>query len=464
MATDLTCLQAAAARQAPPGAHPLAGLKAHFITFGCQMNKYDSAMAAGLLQESHVRFTDAEEDAELLVINTCSVRAHAEQRVYSLLGALERRKRRRPDLLIAVVGCMAQKESSRIAQRFPHVDLIVGTRALDELPRLVERLRDGADRPLIAVEEKAGLSFGRVVPRRELRAQAYLAVSRGCDKRCTFCVVPYTRGPEASRPVAELADEARRLVDDGAREITLVAQTIDTYGRDIGTDLCALLRALHPLAGLDRLRFITSHPAECDEDLWRTMAELGDKVMPFVHLPAQSGSDRVLRRMGRGYTRARYLEVVGAARRLCPQIEIATDFIVGFSGETDADFAQTLALAEEIRFQSAYIFKYSAREGTPANKLPDDVPEEIKRRRHGALSELQARISLQKNRERIGKLEEVLAEGPSKTDPARLTGRSRSFRLAHFAGPPTWAGRLANVRITGASALSLTGEFIGFAD
>ena len=437
-------------------------LRVHVLTFGCQMNKYDSAMVAGLLRAQGVVFVPDEAHADLLLINTCSVREHAEDRVYSLLGFLKRRKRKQPGFLIAVLGCMAQKEAVHIAARFPHVDLIVGTRMLDEFPRLLERVREGAPTPLVAVDVKPRISFGETVAQvLETRHQAFLAVTRGCNKRCTYCVVPYTRGPEASRPMDELLAEARRLLDDGVSEITLLGQTIDTYGRDLGTDLPALLKALYPLPGLKRLRFITSHPGECREELFRVMHDLGDKVMPFLHVPVQSGADRILRRMGRGYTRARYLEVVATARRLCPEIELATDWIVGFSGETDGEFTQSLGLCAEVRFQFSYVFKYSVREGTPAAKLPDDVPEAVKKARHQQLLHAQERISVEKNRGRIGQVESVLAEGPSKLDPGRLTGRSRTFRLVHFPGAEGLTGRYVDVRITGATGLALTGELIG---
>jgi tRNA-2-methylthio-N6-dimethylallyladenosine synthase len=306
------------------------------------------------------------------------------------------------------------------------------------------------------------VDFGPIAARRPNRALAFLAVSRGCNRRCSYCVVPSARGPEVSRPIAELAAEARRLIEDGAVEITLLGQTIDTYGRDLGPEvtLARLLRELHRLPGLLRLRFVTSHPGRCREELFSTMRELGDKVMPFLHLPAQSGSDRVLRRMGRGYTRTQYLKVVEAARRLCPEIEFASDWMVGFCGETDEDFAQSLSLLEEVRFQSGYFFKYSPRPGTPAFRLPDDVPDTVKEERRARLAALQSAVSLAANRGRVGQVETVLAEGPSKRDPNRLTGRSRTCRLVHFPGQPELAGRLVGVKILSATALALTGEVV----
>jgi len=441
--------------------HPLAaGTKVHLLTFGCQMNKYDSEMVAGLLNERGAAFVEKPEDAGLLIMNTCSVRGHAEDRVYNRLHLLKERKRREPHFMIAVMGCMAQKEGEQIAKKFPWVDLIVGTRMLDEFPRLLERVREGARTPLLAIDEKPDVKFGETVARRENKHMAYLTVIRGCNKRCTYCVVPYTRGPEVSRPIAEIVSEAKRLVADGVIEIMLLGQTIDTYGFDLGghNTLWKLLRELHAIEGLKRIRFITSHPEECREELFATMHELRDKVMPFIHMPAQSGSDRMLKRMARGYKRERYLEVVRAARGCCPEIEFCGDWIVGFSGETDADFEASLTLMEEVQFQFSFVFKYSVREGTPAQNLEDDVPEEVKKERHARLADLQERISLRKNQARIGGVEEVLVDGPSKHDPNRLTGRTRTFQLIHFAGGPELVGQIVKVKVKDATPLSLSGE------
>jgi len=441
--------------------HPLAaGTKVHLLTFGCQMNKYDSAMVAGLLGERGAAFVENPEEAGLLIMNTCSVRGHAEDRVYNRLHVLKERKRREPGFTLAVMGCMAQKEGEQIAKKFPWVDLIVGTRMLDEFPRLLERVREGARTPLLAIDEKPDVKFGETVARRENKHMAYLTVIRGCNKRCTYCVVPYTRGPEVSRPIAEIVSEAQRLVDDGVVEIMLLGQTIDTYGYDLGGDttLWKLMRELHAMEGLKRIRFITSHPEECREELFSTMHELRDKVMPFIHMPPQSGSDRMLKRMARGYKRERYLDVVRAARQRCPEIEFCGDWIVGFSGETDADVEASLSLMAEVEFQFSFVFKYSVREGTPAQNLDDDIPEEAKKARHARLSELQEQISLKKNRARIGGIEEVLVDGPSKHDEKRLTGRTRSYRLIHFSGGQELIGKIVHVKVTAATPLSLTGE------
>jgi tRNA-2-methylthio-N6-dimethylallyladenosine synthase len=455
--------------------HPLvAGTKVHLLTFGCQMNKYDSEMVAGLLKEKGAAFVEEQDDADLLIMNTCSVRGHAEDRVYNRLHVLRERKRRQPQFTIAVMGCMAQKEGEHIAKKFPWVDLIVGTRMLDEFPRLLERVREGAPTPLLAIEQKLDVKFGETVARRENKHMAYLTVTRGCNKRCTYCVVPYTRGPEVSRPIEDVVAEAKRLVADGVVEIMLLGQTIDTYGYDLNAAAAAstprihkgthdvtlwkLLRALYPIEGLRRIRFITSHPEECREELFSAMAEMRDKVMPFIHMPPQSGSDRMLKRMARGYTRERYLDVVRTARKFCPEIEFCGDWIVGFSGETDEDFQASLKLMEEVRFQNSYVFKYSVREGTPAQKLEDDVSEDVKKARHAELNALQEKISLEKNTARIGQIEEVLVDGPSKYDETRLTGRTRSHRLIHFPGDLSLAGKIISVRVTSATGLSLNSE------
>jgi tRNA-2-methylthio-N6-dimethylallyladenosine synthase len=274
--------------------------------------------------------------------------------------------------------------------------------------------------------------------------------------------VPYTRGPEVSRPIADIVDEARRLVADGVVEIMLLGQTIDTYGNDLADRprLWTLLRELHAIEGLLRIRFVTSHPEECREELFSTIHELRDKIMPYIHMPPQSGSDRMLRRMARGYTRQRYVEVVRSAQAQCPGIEFCGDWIVGFCGETDEDFEQSLSLLEEVKFQMSYVFTYSVREGTPAQNLEDDVPEDVKKARHARITVLQEQMSHQKNTARIGNIEEVLVEGPSKNIPSRLAGRSRTFQQVHFTSDRELAGKLVKIKITEATAWSLSGELV----
>ncbi|MCX7804476.1 MAG: tRNA (N6-isopentenyl adenosine(37)-C2)-methylthiotransferase MiaB [Planctomycetota bacterium] len=439
------------------------------VTFGCQMNDYDSGRIAGMLRDRGADLVEDPKKADFIIVNTCSVRRHAEDRVLSLLGKLRAWRRRDPARRLVVAGCMAEREAGSIAGRFPHVDFLVGARRITEIGRLYDAVSSGRPAarggPLVAVGDAPGgdgVDFGDAPAVRPIAHQACVAVSRGCNRRCSYCVVPSARGPEKSRTAEDIEEEARRLAADGVREITLLGQTIDSYGRDLGdgTSLESLLRRLYGIPGLLRLRFITNHPANCRESLFRTMAELSDKVMPFIHMPAQSGSDRILKLMRRGYTREKYLRLLDAARRLCPGIGIASDFIAGFPTESRADFEDTLDLVRRAGFQSCFLFKYSPRPGTEAAGMPDDVPEAEKKARHAELAALQAGISERLNRERIGCVEEVLVDSPSKTDPGRLTGRSRSFRIVIFPGGPDLIGSLVRVKIEKATALALYGSLV----
>ncbi len=437
------------------------------LAFGCQMNDYDSGRIAGMLRDRGAEIVEDPKKADFVIVNTCSVRRHAEDRVLSLLGRLRAWRKRDPARRLAVVGCMAEREADSLAGRFPHVDFIVGARRIAEIGRLYDETLSGAAggtvSPIMAIGESPmgdGTDFGRAPALRPFPHQAYIAVSRGCNKRCSYCVVPSARGPEKSRAMNDIEEEARRLAAEGVREITLLGQTIDSYGGDLGdgSSLETLLRRLYEIPGLLRLRFITNHPANCREDLFRTMAELSDRVMPFVHMPAQSGSDRILGLMRRGYTRRKYLRLLDAARKACPGIGIASDFIVGFPTESRADFEETLDLVRRAEFQSCFLFKYSPRPGTKAAEMPDDVPEAEKRIRHAELTALQAEISERLNRARIGSVEEVLVDSPSKTDARQLAGRSRSFRIVIFPGATDLIGSLVRVKIEKATALALYGR------
>jgi tRNA-2-methylthio-N6-dimethylallyladenosine synthase len=421
---------------------PLSGLRVRLVTFGCQMNKYDSSLIADLLAANGALITD-EADCDWLLFNTCAVRGHAEERLASRLGAFEKKiKHRRPR--IGVMGCVAQIEAERLIKRFPFISFFSGTRMFDRVPDLISAVERGSPTPLAATQESVSISE-KIAPLRPRRGSAFLTVSRGCNKRCAYCVVPSTRGPEASRSPEVVEAEVHRLIEAGVEEITLLGQTIDTYGRDLdpSSSLADLLRRLHSAPGLRRLRFLTNHPAECTEDLFRVMADFGEKIMPFIHMPPQS------------------------ARRLCPEIEFGGDWIVGFCGETHDDFQASLSLLREVGFQQSYVFGYSPRRTSSAAELPDDVPTAIKRERHQALLALQESISLQKNLQLIGKTEEVLVEGPSKTDPRRLTGRTRTNRLLHFHDLPDSASlgsaglkSIVRVRVLDASPLCLLGERI----
>jgi tRNA-2-methylthio-N6-dimethylallyladenosine synthase len=424
------------------------------------MNRHDAEALAGLLVREGHEPAASPEEAEVVIYFTCSVREHAEDRVWSHLGRWRLPRTRGLVRALGVVGCMSERLGEAILRRMPHVDFVVGPRRLAETAGLVRNALAGAGGAVATGAPSSGDgcldAAGAVRPR---PFQAYLAVMRGCDCGCAYCVVPRVRGREESRPPAEVEETARRLVDEGVREITLLGQNIDRYGRGLSprTSLAALLRRLSGIPGLARLRFVTSHPRDITEGLLRAMAEC-ETVMPYLHVPAQSGSDRILRAMRRRYTRARYEAVLASARGTVPGLGIASDFIVGFPGETERDFEETLSLVRGASFQNAFVFKYSPRPGTPAGALPDDVPDKVKRERHRLLSEAQKETSLALNRGLVGSGVEVLAEGRSRTDRARWAGRTPSFRIAAFrsAGDPT--GRIVRVRVEDATPLVLLGN------
>lgn len=426
---------------------------------GCQMNKLDGQLLLSQLAPLGYEPTGRQEEADLLIFHTCSVRRHAEDRAYSLIGATRRLVRRRPEVVVAVVGCMAQREGEGLRRRAPHVRLVVGTRMLGQFTRLLAEVeRTGG--AVVAVDEGTLVWPLRLAGFRRSPFQAFVAIMRGCDNFCSYCIVPYVRGRAVSRAPQEIVGEVEALVADGVVEVTLLGQNVDAYGRDRpreGWSLAGLLRRLQPVPGLRRLRFVTSHPGDMTEELLRTVAEL-PPVCPYLHLPAQSGSDAVLGRMRRGYTRADYLRLAERARELIPELTLASDFIVGFPGETEEDFQQTVALVQEVRFRNSFIFKYSARPGTKAARLPDDVPLSVKQRRNQELLAVQAEVSQAVNRGCVGRTLSVLVEGPSRRDPSRLTGRSPGDHIVCFRGPGDLVGREVGVRITDVTALTLFGE------
>jgi tRNA-2-methylthio-N6-dimethylallyladenosine synthase len=432
--------------------------RAAVITYGCQMNKYESERMAGILVGLGYEITSQTRGADLILLNTCSIRDKAEQKVYSQLGQLKWLKRENPDLIVGVCGCVAQQEGERILQRAPHVDLVFGPQNIPKLPSLLaqartrrQQLSDLADNPLWDEQ---------LFPiRRDNSCQAWVTVMQGCDKFCTFCVVPYTRGREQSRPTGAIAHEVQALADQGYKEVTLLGQNIDSYGKRSaeGKDLADLLEMLHPIDGIERIRFITSHPRDFSEKLMMTVGAL-DKVCEYIHLPVQAGSSAILKRMHRGYTRDDYLVQVERLRTLVPDVAISTDLIVGFPGESDDDFAQTVELVEAVEFDSMYLFKYSPRPGTRAATFDDQVPDAVKSERFDALLEVQEAIQLRRNRARIGRCEEVLVEGPSKKGSVQLTGRTRQNRPVNFVGHPSLTGSLVTVYIEQGRTHSLEGK------
>ncbi len=466
-------------------------------TFGCQMNVLDSELVLGELRAAGYTPVDAPGEADLVLINTCSVRQRAEEKVHSRLGELNRCKQHRPDMIVGVIGCMAERDAEGIRERAPHVDLLCGPGELGRLTDLIDRVRSG-DRPAVAVTRE----WSRRVPasqrarndalealdrsRRPARdgalIQAYIRVQRGCDKFCSYCVVPYVRGPEQSRPPGHIVDEARRLADAGAVEITLLGQTVNSYAYDEGgrtVRLPELLERVHAVEGLCRLRFVTSFPGDFDESILHAMRDL-PKVCEYLHLPAQSGSNRMLAAMRRDHTVEHYDALIERAREIVPGLTLAGDFIVGFSGETEADFHESCGLVRRAQYKNVFVFKYSPRPATVADRrLPDDVPMDVKRRRNHELLAIQAEISAAHNRAMIGQQVEVLVEGYSKAalkaqqmsrggepqggwrSETQLVGRTRGDQIVVFEADRNLIGRLTAVQIVSATDLTLRGRIGG---
>jgi tRNA-2-methylthio-N6-dimethylallyladenosine synthase len=442
---------------------PPAGTQARRVyveAFGCQMNFLDGELAVSRLSEGGAwTRTDDPEAADMVLFNTCSVRDQSEHRVWSRLGALRERKQRDPSFLIGVMGCMAQREAESILRRMPHVDLVCGTRRFGIMDELVARAE--SEGQVLAVETEDYADVVRDVRIRPERHRAFVSVMRGCDHKCTYCIVPRTRGTQVDRPVADVIDEVRRLADDGVREITFLGQNINTYGRylDGGVTLATLLREADRVPGIDRMRFLTSNPMDLRDDLLVALGSLR-KACGYLHFPAQHGSDEVLRRMRRGYTRERYLAWCARARELAPGIELASDFIVGFPGESDDEYAATRSLVLEAQFKQIYVFRYSVRPGTAAAALADDVPDDVKRFRNHDLLDLQESISAVRNRRFLGRRIEVLVDGPSARDDAHLTGRDDGNHTVVFDGPASLAGSFHEVLVDRVTASTLYGTLV----
>ncbi|MCE9584052.1 MAG: tRNA (N6-isopentenyl adenosine(37)-C2)-methylthiotransferase MiaB [Planctomycetes bacterium] len=430
-------------------------------TFGCQMNKLDSEQFSGELTLNGYTPATSQDDADVILFNTCSVREHAEQKVYSRGGILKHRKAKEPGLVIGILGCMAQQEREKILDHLPHVDLVAGPDQYKNLPALIEEARASSEAVLATRHTAFIPKFDRLAAPRENPWQAFILAMKGCDEMCSYCVVPRTRGREISKPIPEIVEEAKVLVGNGVLEITLLGQNITAYGEKEGKELADLVEAVAAIPGLKRLRFVTSHPHHATRRLFRDLHTLPN-VMPQIHMPAQSGSDRLLAMMKRTYTCAEYLDIVAMAREECPGIEIASDFIVGFPTETDEDFAKTVALVEKVRFGYSFIFQYSPRPGTTAIRdLADDVPSAVKLRRNHELLALQEKIQLEKNTDRVGATVEVLVEGRSDRNAERWVGRGPDNRIVVFEGDGDFAGKVIPVRIGRATALTLYGDRVG---
>ncbi len=460
--------------------------KLYIETVGCQMNMLDSELVVAALRKEGYTLTDDPKIADTLLFNTCSVREHAEHKIYSALGRLKFAKRQNPAKVIGVMGCMAQKDQELIFARAPHVDLVVGTGQLAEIPRLIREVReDRQPRTALSLDRKAGSrdevsdSFQSYDPLRdpEMRPspwQAFVRIMIGCDKFCTYCVVPMTRGPEQSRPPSHILQEVRTLAEQGVREVTLLGQTVNSYRQAEGGRLFRLsdlLETIHDTPGIDRIKFVTNYPKDMTDDLLQAVRDM-PKVCRYLHVPAQSGCDEMLSRMKRGYTIGEYREMMHRIRETVPGGAVSSDFIVGFCGESEESHGKSMDLIAEFRFKNSFIFKYSERPGTKAHNLfPDDVPEETKRRRNNEMLELQNAISEEDNAEFIGETVEVLVEGPSKsarkTDgeagsplAGQLTGRTDCDRIVVFDGNPRLAGSLTRVRIRDCTWTTLIGDIV----
>jgi tRNA-2-methylthio-N6-dimethylallyladenosine synthase len=435
----------------------------YISTFGCQMNEYDSARMADVLRESGgLELTDRPDEADVVLLNTCSVREKAQEKVFSHLGQWRILKRERPGLVIGVGGCVASQEGEGILERAPFVDLVFGPQTIHRLPAMLDAHR-ASRRPQVDVSFPEIEKFDRLPAPAATGAAAFVSIMEGCSRYCSFCVVPYTRGEEMSRPLGQVVAEVESLVDQGVREVTLLGQNVNAWRSPAAdgsiVDLAGLIRRIARFDGLERIRFTTSHPLEFTQSLVEAYAEL-PKLANYLHLPVQSGSDRILALMKRGYTRLEYKQKIRRLRAARPDISLSSDFIVGFPGETEADFAQTLELVADIGFDQSFSFIYSRRPGTPAASLPDEVPHEVKQRR---LEALQAQLNRQARRiseSMVGSNQRVLVEKPSRRDPRQLAGRTENMRWVNFDGPATLVDRFAEVCITEAMPNSLRGRLV----
>jgi tRNA-2-methylthio-N6-dimethylallyladenosine synthase len=437
--------------------------KLYIQTYGCQMNQYDSERIAQVMTGGGYIRTESAEWADLVILNTCSVRDKAEQKVYSALGRWKDLKERRPGVIIGIGGCVAQQEGAMLLKRVPHLDLVFGTHNIHKLPQLVEDVRVWRRRPVQTAFYRDPSYMEQVPGRSGVHgAKAFVTIMQGCNKVCSFCIVPHVRGTEVSRSSDKIIEEIETLARRGVKEIMLLGQNVNSYGKLAAGEIgfAALLARANAVAGIERIRFTTSHPQDLSPELIDAFASL-DKLCEHLHLPVQSGSDAVLARMRRGYTRAEYLARLDRLRERCPDVALSTDVIVGFPGETEADFEDTLALLRQLEYDEIFSFMYSPRPQTVSAKIyEDDVPDDVKRNRLQRVLALQHGISLRKNRERIGESEEILVEGRSKLKNGHVMGRTRANRIVNFPGADALVGTMVRVRIIGATANSLLGELL----
>ena len=435
--------------------------KYYLETFGCQMNVVDSEQISGLLETLGYEPITAPEAADLILLNTCTIRERAERKVVGHLWQFKPFKEANPELIIAVGGCVAQQEGGRLLEQLPHVDVVFGTHNIHRLPEMIEKAKEGRRCQEVAFLDKEARL--RLFPKRRCDGAVtqFVTIMQGCDNFCAYCVVPHVRGREISRPSPEIVAEVRELAENGAREVTLVGQNVNSYGRNLADEVsfAELLTLVQEVPGIERIRFVTSHPRDISDQLINCFAQLA-KLCSHIHLPLQSGSDRILEMMGRGYSREAYLKKVALLKQACPDIRLTTDIIVGFPGETERDFQDTLELVAEVRFADAFTFLYSPRPNTRALNLQDDTPGALKQERFQRLLDIQEKISLETWSGDIGKTLPVLVEGESRQGNGQLFGRTDWNRIVNFSGQPELVGRTVPVRVVASYTNSQLGELL----
>jgi len=433
--------------------------RVYIETYGCQMNEHDSERILRLLEASLYSETKEAREADLILINTCSVREKPEHKVYSALGRFKRLKEEK-GAIIGVAGCVAQQEGERLLNRVPYLDMVIGTHAIPLIPQLLERVEAYGERVCeIEFDQTGEYLKPPLLPRPLVKVKSYVTIMQGCDHFCSFCIVPYVRGRERSRPSREVLEEVGQLAELGVKEVCLLGQNVNGYGKGLEgeLDFSTLLHRINEIEAIERIRFTTSHPADLSDSLINDFSEL-EKLCEHIHLPFQSGSDRILKAMHRGYTKASYLERIDRLKEVCPSIAITADVIVGFPGEEEEDFKETLNLMERVRFDDLFSFKYSPRKGTRAAQFQNRVEEKVKQEWLAILQQVQKEITFQKNLALEGKKQEVLVEGRSKQSDQDVTGRTRSNKIVNFPGDMNLVGKLVPVKIMKAFAHSLRGE------
>jgi tRNA-2-methylthio-N6-dimethylallyladenosine synthase len=435
--------------------------RVYIETYGCQMNEHDSERILQLLESSHYFETKEAEMADLILINTCSVREKPEHKVYSALGRFKWLKEKR-GTIIGVAGCVAQQEGDKLLDRVPYLDMVIGTHAIPLLPQLLQKVEVSGERVCETSFDQDGKYLGTILLQKPLdKVKSYVTITQGCDHFCSFCIVPYVRGREKSRSSQEIIEEVKHLAGMGVKEVCLLGQNVNGYGKGLREEICfsELLEHVNEIEGIERIRFTTSHPKDLSEELIQAFSKL-PKLCEHIHLPFQSGSDKILRTMHRGYTKESYREKIDRLKEVCPSIAVTADVIVGFPGEEEEDFRETLDLMEKVQFDELYSFKYSPRKGTRAAQFNDKVEEKVKQDRLSILQKIQNEITLRKNQELEGRVEKVLVEGRSKQSDRDVGGRTRSNKIVNFEGDLGLVGKLVPLRITKGYPHSLRGEIV----